>query len=260
MITRFQLPGSGFQVRGVQVTGSGFGVPWFRVPWFRGPWFSGGFTVRVRSAGFGDSSVNAPVLLDRESLLLTLLVKLAVMAVLATMLASYRRFRHILIFERRGWLDRLVFTLVARPAAHRRRHLPVPLELLRRRPHARGRVPRRAHRRPVHRRAGRSLLVAGCPARLRTSPASGSRSRSPWGADSPAAACARPVRKKPSGSSRRSSSSICHKHVWQMLRKLEPNWQVMLLLAPVALETLRQALGTRFGDAPPVLSASEAPW
>ena len=33
------------------------------------------------------------------------------MAVLATMLARYRRFRHILIFERRGWLDRLVFTL-----------------------------------------------------------------------------------------------------------------------------------------------------
>src|SRR4026208_2111909 len=27
------------------------------------------------------------------------------------MLARYRRFRHILIFERRGWVDRLVFTL-----------------------------------------------------------------------------------------------------------------------------------------------------
>src|SRR5262245_59656005 len=27
------------------------------------------------------------------------------------MLARYRRFRHILIFERRGWLDRFVFTL-----------------------------------------------------------------------------------------------------------------------------------------------------
>ena len=51
------------------------------------------------------------MLLDRESLLLTLLVKLAVIAVLATMLARYRRFRHILIFERRGWLDRFVFTL-----------------------------------------------------------------------------------------------------------------------------------------------------
>src|SRR5436190_19879549 len=46
-----------------------------------------------------------------QFLLTTLIVKLAVMAVLATMLARYRRFRHILIFERRGWLDRLVFTL-----------------------------------------------------------------------------------------------------------------------------------------------------
>src|SRR3954470_9264549 len=46
-----------------------------------------------------------------QFLLTTLIVKLAVMAVLATMVARYRRFRHILIFERRGWLDRLVFML-----------------------------------------------------------------------------------------------------------------------------------------------------
>jgi two-component system LytT family sensor kinase len=53
----------------------------------------------------------APVSLGDQFLLTTLIVKLAVMAVLATMLARYHRFRHILIFERRGWLDRLVFTL-----------------------------------------------------------------------------------------------------------------------------------------------------
>jgi len=33
------------------------------------------------------------------------------MAVLATMLARFQQFRHILIFERRGWTDRLVFAL-----------------------------------------------------------------------------------------------------------------------------------------------------
>ena len=33
------------------------------------------------------------------------------MAALATMLARYRRFRHILIFEQRNWPDRLVFAL-----------------------------------------------------------------------------------------------------------------------------------------------------
>src|SRR3989454_6011775 len=53
-----------------------------------------------------------PKFLSAEQFLLTtLIVKMAVMAVLATMVARYRRFRHILIFERRGWLDRLVFTL-----------------------------------------------------------------------------------------------------------------------------------------------------
>ena len=46
-----------------------------------------------------------------QFLLTTLIVKLAVMAVLATMLARYRRFRHILIFERRAWPDRLTFAL-----------------------------------------------------------------------------------------------------------------------------------------------------
>src|SRR5258705_10900616 len=50
--------------------------------------------------------------LTAEQLLLTtLVVKLAVMAALATMLVRYRRFRHILIFERRAWPDRLTFAL-----------------------------------------------------------------------------------------------------------------------------------------------------
>src|SRR2546422_806758 len=46
-----------------------------------------------------------------QILLMTLVVKLAVMAALATMLVRYRRFRHILIFERRAWPDRLTFAL-----------------------------------------------------------------------------------------------------------------------------------------------------
>jgi len=35
--------------------------------------------------------------------------------------------------------------------------------------------------------------------------------------------------------------------VWVMVRKLGVSWQLWLLLAPVALELLRQALGARFG-------------
>src|SRR5436309_12399774 len=49
--------------------------------------------------------------LSEQVLLTTLVVKLAVIAALATMLVRYRRFRHILIFERRRWPDRLAFAL-----------------------------------------------------------------------------------------------------------------------------------------------------
>ena len=52
------------------------------------------------------------VTLTAEGLLwITLVVKLAAMATLSTMLVRYRRFRHILIFERRAWPDRLAFAL-----------------------------------------------------------------------------------------------------------------------------------------------------
>src|SRR5712691_303689 len=51
------------------------------------------------------------ILSGDQFLLTTLLVKLAVVAALATMLVRYRRFRHILIFERRAWPDRLIFAL-----------------------------------------------------------------------------------------------------------------------------------------------------
>ena len=61
-----------------------------------------------------------PQFLSAEQVLLTtLVVKLAVMAALATMLVRYRRFRHILIFERRDWPDRLIFVAGARHPARR---------------------------------------------------------------------------------------------------------------------------------------------
>src|SRR4051812_13554958 len=56
--------------------------------------------------------MSGPQFLSIEQVLLTtLVVKLAVMAALATMLVRYHRFRHILIFERRAWPDRLIFAL-----------------------------------------------------------------------------------------------------------------------------------------------------
>src|SRR5262247_1121149 len=55
--------------------------------------------------------MQGPQFLSEQVLLTTLVVKLAVVAALATMLVRYRRFRHILIFERRAWPDRLTFAL-----------------------------------------------------------------------------------------------------------------------------------------------------
>jgi two-component system LytT family sensor kinase len=56
--------------------------------------------------------MQGPQFLSAEQVLLTtLVVKLAVMAAAATMLARFRRFRHILIFEHRPWPDRLLFAL-----------------------------------------------------------------------------------------------------------------------------------------------------
>jgi two-component system LytT family sensor kinase len=39
-----------------------------------------------------------------------------------------------------------------------------------------------------------------------------------------------------------------HRHLWRMVRNVSVDWAVILLLAPVALELLRQALGWRFGE------------
>src|SRR5262249_49479633 len=38
------------------------------------------------------------------------------------------------------------------------------------------------------------------------------------------------------------------RRVWAMIRKFEVDWQVVLLLAPIALEMLRQIVGMRWSD------------
>ncbi len=44
-----------------------------------------------------------------------------------------------------------------------------------------------------------------------------------------------------------------HRHIWRMVRNVRVDWAVILLLAPVALELLRQTLGWRFNDEPNVI-------
>ena len=44
-----------------------------------------------------------------------------------------------------------------------------------------------------------------------------------------------------------------HRRAWQMIRSLQVDWQVVLLLAPIALELLRQGARRALERSPPVL-------
>ena len=187
--------------------------------------------------------LEGPRLLSADQFLLTtLIVKLAVMAVLATMLARYHRFRHILIFERRGWIDRLVFTLA----------LGIPL------------TAGVAARLLLNYKAADLSLEGAFLAGLIAGPYAGALVGVLVGIP---AAIAGEVIALPfavgcgfaGGGLREACPKEAiwqftpfvfmdlHKHVWVMVRKLGVSWQLWLLLAPVALELLRQALGARFG-------------
>jgi two-component system LytT family sensor kinase len=178
-----------------------------------------------------------------QFLLTTLIVKLAVMAVLATMVARYRRFRHILIFERRGWLDRLVFTLA----------IGLPL--------AAGVVFRILLHYDAADLTLEGAFLAGLIAGPYTGALVGLLVATPALIVGEFIALPFAVGCGFAGGGLREAAPKeaiwqftpfvfidLHRHFWHMVRKLEQNWQVNLLLAPVALELLRQALGTRFGE------------
>jgi two-component system LytT family sensor kinase len=178
-----------------------------------------------------------------QVLLTTLVVKLAVMAALATMLVRYRRFRHILIFERRAWPDRLTFAL----------SLGIPLTS--------GVVSRLL----LNYNAADLTLEGSFLAGLIAGPYAGALVgvmvgvppvfAGEWIALPFAVGC---------GFAGGGLREVCpkesiwhfspfvfttiHRRIWQMLRSLQIDWQVVLLLAPVALELLRQFLAWRWSD------------
>src|SRR5438093_6261372 len=186
--------------------------------------------------------MQGPQFLSAEQILLTtLVVKLAVMAALATMLVRYRRFRHILIFERRAWPDRLVFAL----------SLAIPL------------TAGVAARLLLHYDAADLTLEGSFIAGLVAGPYAGALVGA-MGAFAPlfngelialpfAVGC---------GFAGGGLRELCpkeaiwhfspfiftslHRRAWKMLRTLQVDWQVLLLLAPVGLELLRQLLGARW--------------
>ena len=186
---------------------------------------------------------DARLLSADQFLLATLVGKLAVMAALATMLARYRRFRHILIFERRDWPDRLAFAL----------GLTLPLAL--------GVVSRLLLNYDAADLMLEGAFLAGLIAGPYTGVIVGAAIALPgifngeWGAIPFAVGC---------GFAGGGLREVCPKehiwnfspfvffslprYVWRMMRELTIEWQVVLLFVPIALEAIRQTVGVRFGE------------
>ncbi len=178
-----------------------------------------------------------------QVLLTTLVVKLAVMAALATMLVRYRRFRHILIFERRAWPDRLTFAL----------SLGIPLMS--------GVISRLLLNYNAADLTLEGSFLAGLIAGPYAGALVGAMTGVPpvfageWIALPFAVGC---------GFAGGGLREVCpkesiwhfspfvfttiHRRIWQMLRSLQIDWQVVLLLAPVALELLHQFLAWRWSE------------
>jgi two-component system LytT family sensor kinase len=200
--------------------------------------------------------IEEPTFLSANQFLLTtLIVKLAVMAVLATMLARFRQFRHMLIFERRGWADRFVFAMaiglpltagVAARLLLNYNAADLTLE---------GAFLVGLIAGPY---AGATVgLLAGVPALF-----AGEFIAIPFAVGCGFAggglreAC-------PKEDIWRFTPFVfvdLHTHVWRTFRRQEPHWQLVLLVAPVALELLRQTLGARFGQHRLFYLDSPSPW
>ncbi|MSO55979.1 MAG: sensor histidine kinase [Acidobacteria bacterium] len=185
-----------------------------------------------------------PKFLSAEQFLLTtLVVKITIVAALATILVRYHRFRHILISERRAWPDRQLFAL----------SLGIPL--------AAGVVSRLLL---GYRAADLSLegaFLAGLVAGPYAGAIVGLMVATPALVAGEFIALFFAVGCGFAGGGLREACpkeeiwhfspfvfTKLHRHVWRMLKTLRVDWSVILLLAPVALELLRQALGWRFGE------------
>src|SRR4051794_25828504 len=183
----------------------------------------------------------AKLLSAEQVLLTTLVVKLAVMAALATMLVRYRRFRHILIFERRDWPDRLTLVLA----------LGIPL------------TAGVASRPLLHSNAADLTLEGSFVAGLIAGPYAGAMvgvmAGFPAGGNGEIIALPFAIGCGFAGGGLR---ELCPKETiwhfspfvitrlpvraWGMIRTRQIDWHVVLLFAPVGLELLHQAIGARW--------------
>lgn len=178
-----------------------------------------------------------------QFLLTTLVVQVAIAAVLSTMLVRFWWFRRILLTEKRDWPERLVFAaslgipLIAGVAIRWLLNFP-PADLTL----------------PGAFLAG---LLAGPYAGALVGAGVGGTAAiwGEWIALPFAVGC---------GFAGGGLREICpkeaiwhfsplfftdlHRHVWKLVRRFQIDWIVLLLAAPIGLEILRQALGHRFGD------------
>ncbi len=177
-------------------------------------------------------------------MLTTLVIKITIVAAVATILVRYRRFRHILISERRAWPERLTFALsVGIPLS-----VGVGARLL------------------LEYKAADLTLEGSFLAGLIAGPYAGALVglmvatpalvRGEFIALFFAVGCgfaggglreACPKKEEIWHFSPFVFTKL-HRHVWRMLKSAQVDWSVILILAPVALELLRQALGWRFGE------------
>ena len=176
-----------------------------------------------------------------QVLVTTLVVKLAVMAALATMLVRYRRFRHILIFERRDWPDRQTFVLA----------LGLPLAL--------GVVVRLLLNYKAADLTLEGAFLAGLVAGPYAGAIVGIMVGIPPLANGEFIALPFAVGCGFAGGGLRElcpKEAIWHfspfivtrlpARVWKMLRTRQIDWQLALLMAPIGLELIRQAVGLRW--------------
>ncbi|HEY0284181.1 MAG TPA: histidine kinase [Vicinamibacterales bacterium] len=177
-----------------------------------------------------------------QLLLTTLVVKITIVAALATILVRYHRFRHILISERRAWPERLMFAL----------SLGVPL--------AAGVTSRLLLNYDAADLTLEGAFLAGLIAGPYAGAIVGLMVALPALLAGEFIALFFAVGCGFAGGGLREACpnkeeiwhfspfvfTRLHRHVWRMLRNAKVDWAVILLLAPVALELLRQALGWRF--------------
>jgi two-component system LytT family sensor kinase len=187
------------------------------------------------------SLVEPRFLTAQQFLITTLVFKIAIMALLATMLVRYRRFRHILIFERRGIFDRALLAF----------SLGIPLTA-----GVAGRILLRYDAADLTLEGSFLVgLIAGpyAGAMVGALTAVPALIAGEYGALPFAVGC---------GFAGGGLRELCPKEaiwhfspfvfralprrIWNMVRRFQVDWQIVLVLAPIGLELIRQAVGARF--------------